>query len=443
MPLVANTLALPPSTTESHSWLKATGLALVLVLALGALAGAWAWSHRQPRAHASIETNLLATIESAQISPHLALRVLADYPAEQVWQEPMAQEQWEGALAAWLFGPAQPDHASIEMLLRLAQAQASSAPDDAATYLLAAADVARISPELTDRERADFLVLIGERMAQIGLRSAAMAEWHQARMLAQHSPTLQPMVRATFFQTLANSYRWIDAEVLAEEARKAATQVGTASVPVAEPERTLPDTAAPPDEPADLRTARERRRIAALQTALALNGGTGEGAYEELREALTAEGALHRAWIAEQLNAELPLPQKAGLLQYHIQWLQRERMLAAGAGGEEFSAWTTRREEIGAELHEAWNALEQVRLEQGIAGAAREQATLAHRDWWAARLVQARLGRDPGLHQEEILASMRPNQADEAGGAELRLDWVQGRFWRLPREWVGHAELPE
>jgi hypothetical protein len=118
MPLVANTLALPPSTTESHSWLKATGLALVLVLALGALAGAWAWSHREPRAHASIETNLLATIESAQISPHLALRVLADYPAEQVWQEPMAQEQWEGALAAWLFGPAQPDHASIEMLLR-------------------------------------------------------------------------------------------------------------------------------------------------------------------------------------------------------------------------------------------------------------------------------------------------------------------------------------
>jgi hypothetical protein len=303
--------------------------------------------------------------------------------------------------------------------------------------------MARISPELTDRERADFLVLIGERMAQIGLRSAAMDEWHQARILAQHSPTLQPMVRATLFQTLANSYRWVEADALAAEAREAATQVGTASIPIAVPERTLPDTAAPPDEPADLRTARERRRIAALQTALALNGGTGEGAYEELRAALAAEGALHRAWVAEQLSAELPLSQKAGLLQYHIEWLQRERMLAAGAGGEEFSAWTTRREQIEAELNEAWNALEQVRLEQGIAGAAREQATLAHRDWWTARLVQARLGRDPGLRYEEIVASMRPNQADEAGGAELRLDWVQGRFWRLPREWVGHAGLPE
>lgn len=417
-------------------------MVLVLALVVAVAGGLWGWVQRAQRAQAAIETDLLRTVEPSGVPPSLALLALADYPAEQVWQAPVQQEEWDGALAMWLFGPAQPDRTSVDRLLTLAQAEARGAPDDAAALLLAAADVTRISPELTDRDRADLLVLLGIRMEELGLSASAVSEWRQAEILAHHSPTLQPHYRATLLQTLSTLYQQAGAGTLAVRAREAVAQVGTGGAPLVVPEMAPLEQAALPEQPAELRVARERRRVAALQAGVALNGGTAEGAYTELRDALVAERQLHEAWIAAQLSQEPPLAVRAELLLYQIEWLQRERMLALGFGGEAFADWRDRQVATEAELSATWDALEAVRIAQGLQDGNRERATLAHRDWWAARLVQARLARDPGALPETILASMRPNQADEAGGASLRLDWIAGRPWRLPREWVGR-DLPE
>lgn len=118
-------------------------------------------------------------------------------------------------------------------------------------------------------------------------------------------------------------------------------------------------------------------------------------------------------------------------------------MLAWGIGGEQFSAWYERRAEIELDLHEAWDALELVRLDQSIREGSQERATLAQRDWWATRLIQARLTRDPTLDIEQVISSMLPNNADAAGDEMLRLDWIEGRFWRIPQEYVGTNQLPD
>lgn len=440
---MANTLTVNRPASARGRWLRASGIALIGVLLVLSIGGYWLLQQRQPRANPEVETNLLALIDPAQVPAQLALLALADYPAEQLWLEPLNRGQWDGALAMWLFGPVRPDALSIEQLLKMAEFQARQSPDDAAAYLLAAADLTRLSPELGDRERAELLLQIGQRMEALGLTAAAVTEWRQASVIAHFSPSLPSMYRASLLQQLARHYRQAGARRLAERARQAAGQVGSASGMLIVPERIALTTDALPEEPAELQAARARRRQAAALTAQTLEVGGSEAAYAELRAALSAEGLLHRLWITEQLKEGHPREVQAALLLYHINWLQQERMLAWGMGGDHFPTWVERRGQLDRALHEAWEALEVVRLDQTIQEQLQARVTLAQRDWWAARLVQARLLRDPLLDHERLLESMRPNNADPAGEALLRLDWIQQRFWRVPREYVGTDLLPE
>lgn len=415
------------------------GLLVVLLLTAG---GLWLRQQSQTRASGTIETDLLALVQPRQVAPVLALMALADYPADQVWQEPLRQGQWHGALALWLFGPVRADRESAYILIELADAQRERDADDAAAALRAAADVVRLSPELSDRERAELLVMIGKKLRGLGLASAAVTEWQQASILAHYGPSMPALYRATLLQDLAVLYKQVGARSLEARAREDSAQVGATGELVV-PDRIVLDTEALPAQPPDLQAARDQRRAAAEAAARALGTPDEAARYADLRNALSAEGLYHRTWITNELRMEHPREVQAALLVYHINWLQRERLLAWGFGGPHFPTWVERRARIEQDLHDAWDALELVRLDQSIREGVAERATLAQRDWWARRLVQARLSRDPGLDVTAVVASMVPNNADQAGGALLRLDWIQGRFWRVPREYVGTNQLPE
>lgn len=440
---MANTLTTSPPKRTTTPWLPALGLALLMLTLLAAVGGMWLLNESRRQANAQIETDLLRVANPAKVPPHLALLMLADYPADQVWQEPLRQQQGEAALAMWLFGPVRSDRVSIDNLLTLAEAQTDQSPDAAAALFLTAADMVRLSPELSDRERADLLVAIGRSLHALGLTQAAVTEWRQASILAHHGPSMPALYRATLLHDLAVLYKQVGARRLEARAREASAQVGTASGVLAIPERILLDTEDLPPEPPDLLAAREQRRAAAQETARVLGSPSESVAYSILREALSTEGLLHRTWIAAELQAGHPREVQAALLLFHINWLQRERMLAWTYGGDEFPTWVERRDQIEAALHEAWDALEVVRMDQSIREGVQERATLAQRDWWATRLIQARLLRDPALDVSEVSASMLPNNADPAGETLLRLDWMQERFWRVPREYVGTNRLPE
>lgn len=440
---MANTLTASPPKRSTTRWFPALGLALLMLALLAMVAGVWWMNESRLQASARIETDLLRFAEPTKVHPHLALLMLADYPAEQVWQEPLRQQQGDGALAMWLFGPVRSDRVSIDNLLTLAEMQKLSNADASAALLLTAADVVRLSPELSDRERADLLVAIGRSLHGLGLTQAAVTEWRQASILAHYGPSMPALYRATLLHDLAVLYKQVGARRLEARAREASAQVGTASGALAIPERILLDTEDLPPEPPALQAAREQRRNAAQEAARLLGSPTEQLAYSILREALSAEGLQHRTWIAAELQAGHPREVQAALLLFHINWLQRERMLAWNYGGDEFPTWSKRRGQIEAALHEAWDALEIVRMDQSIREGVQERATLAQRDWWATRLIQARLLRDPALDVPGVTASMLPNNADPAGDALLRLDWSQERFWRIPREYVGTNRLPE
>jgi hypothetical protein len=398
----------------------------------------------QARARSSIETDLLALVALPRVSPSLALLALADYPAEQVWQEPLRDGQWDGALAMWLAGSLRSDRETVGGLLALATPATSRNPNAAAACLRAAADVVRLSAELDDRERADWLVTIGKGLRDLGLPDAAMSEWRQALILAHHSPTLPLMYRATLLHDLALLYGEVGAGNMVVQPENA----GVAGNPSVTPDNLQAplarEMAALPAEPEPLLMARERRRAAAASAARALlQGPDAPIAYAELVNALHAERVLHEQWMTEQLQADPSSEVEVALWLYQINWLQRERMLAWGVGGEHFSEWTARRAQIELSLHEAWEALQAIKMEQSVSSGVQGEATLLQRAWWATRLVQTRLLRDPAAEEAAIVAAMRPNNADGAGGATLRLDSIQGRFWRIPREYVGTERLPE
>ena len=160
---MANALTFTPPKRKRQSWLKAIIIALGIVL-LFSLIVLFAFSRVNQSTKSDIEPDLMLLLAPAQVPPDLALLILADYPPDQVWQEVLERSQWEAALATFLFAPVRSDSQSIEHLLELAEAQQQDKPDAAASYLLAAADVTRISPELDDRRRAELIVTIGKKL---------------------------------------------------------------------------------------------------------------------------------------------------------------------------------------------------------------------------------------------------------------------------------------
>ncbi len=443
---MANTLTAAPERRGANPWERAIAIAALLVLLAGLLGGWWLLRGVPPRDRTAIEPNLLALIEPSGVPPYLVLMVLSDYPADQVWQEALRAGEWDGALATWLFGPLRPDRSAIEALLALAEAQGPTGPDDAAAYLLAAADLARLSPELGDRERAELLLGVGERMSALGARGAATEEWRQADIVARFAPALPALYRATLLHDLAALYRGVGDRGREARALEQAAQAGRSGPPLAAPERPLLETGDVPEPPDPLLAAQAARRAAAEAAGQALQGGEPTliaAAYADLRNALDAEEAAHSAWIEPLLAAAPTLEGRAALLIHQIEWLQRARLLALGVGGDPFAGWATRLPALEAALHDSWEALEATRLEQSVATGRQQDATLAQRDWWATRLLHARLGHDPALDQTSLIASMRPNNADGAGDTMLRLDWIAGRFWRVPRDSVVSSRLPE
>lgn len=433
-----------PRENSTQSWLPALFIAFLIVGVVAVLGVWWLMGQNSARARGTIETDLTALMKPEAVEPLYTLLLLADYPTEQVWQEALQRGKNESAFALWMASGVRPDAEMIGDLLILADVRAATSGSEAAALLYAAADVARLSPELDDRQRAEFILQIGKALQQLGLEGAAVTEWRQASILAHYGPAMPPLYRATLLYDLGTLYSDVGAEQLAERARAQVAQVGTDSGIIVVPERMpLPTADMIPAEPEDLITLRQWRRQAAEEAVRQLGGPVEAQAFAMVSEALANEGQRHREWINEQLQAGLPRDVQAALLVYHIGYLQKERILSWGLGGEHLANWDAKQAEIEISLHDAWNLLEIVRLDQSIQGGDSLVATLSQRDWWATRLVQWRLGRDPILDPQQVVASMLPNNADPTGNELLRLDWIQERFWRVPREYVGTNRLPE
>lgn len=441
---VSSVVASVPQRDSTQSWLPAIFVAFLMVGIVAAVGVWWLVGQSSTRARGTIESDLTSLIKPELVEPTYTLLLLADYPIEQVWQEALQRGEDESAFALWMAGGVRPDRDAIADLMTLAEVRSTISGNEAAALLYAAADVARISPELDDRERAEFILQIGKNLRGLGLEAAAVTEWRQASIVAHYGPKMPPLYRATLLYDLGTLYNEVGAEQLAAQARAQVAQVGDESGIIVVPERVLLPTAEQlPPEPDDLVTMRAWRRQAAEEAVRQLGSPLEGQAFAVLGDALNAEGKRHREWMNEQLQAGLPRDVQAALLVYHIGYLQKERVLAWGLGGASLAAWEDKRAEIEISLHDAWNLLEIVRLDQSIQAGDQMTATLGQRDWWATRLVQWRLGRDPILEVQKVVASMLPNNADPTGNELLRLDWIQERFWRVPREYVGTNRLPE
>lgn len=441
---VSSVVSSAPQQNTSQSWLPAIFVAFLMVGLISAVVVWWLVQQSTTRVRGTIETNLAALMKPELVEPTYTLLLLADYPVEQVWQEALQRGESDSAFALWMAGGVRPDREAIADLMTLAQVRGMDSANEAAALLYAAADVTRLSPELDDRERAEFILQIGKDLRALGLEAAAVTEWRQASILAHYGPGMPPLYRATLLYDLGTLYNEVGAEQLAAQARAQVAQVGNDSGIILVPERVqLPTADQLPPEPEELVTMRAWRRQAAEEAVRQLGTPLEPQAFSVLSEALTAEGRRHREWINEQLQAGLPRDVQATLLVYHIGYLQKERVLAWGLGGTHLAPWGDKQAEIEISLHDAWNLLEIVRLDQSIQAGDQVAATLGQRDWWATRLVQWRLGRDPILEPQKVVVSMVPNNADATGNEMLRLDWIQERFWRVPREYVGTNKLPE
>lgn len=432
----------PPSAGQG--WLRILLLSLAIVLLVVVVGTIWLIARRPPTANPIIEQDLTALVRPEQIPQRLVLLALADYPPNQVWQEAINAGDLEGAYGLWLYGPPASDSVDLEAMFTLAERFRTVEPDRSASLLLAASDVARLSPELSDRARAQYLIAAGHGLVALGLPAAAVTEWRQASLLAHFSPELPPLVRATLLQELFLAYEEVGASRLAAAAQSQVSQVGSATGVLPVPSPAPLETATRPDFPPELEALQSRRRQLAIEAALALEAGQDPALLlAALADVAEQEGLARRQWVAEMIQSAPSRAVQAALLLDHVGWLQRERLLASGAAGEQFAGWIGRRPTIERAQHESWDALEVVRLDQSLGLGQQQEATLAQRDWWASRLVQGRMARDPLLDHEEIRRSMIPNNADEAGRERLRLDWQDGRYWRLPRENVGTNRLPE
>lgn len=310
-----------------------------------------------------VETTVLyqdpmAAVNPATVDPALAVAQLGGLASEDVIDQAVSQARPGTAMTTILFSPqlGARELGGDLLLLGTSFAERGDVPRAVLAYQMAA-DLATLSPDLSDTTRADIFLQAGNGL--IGLDQPVQAKIYldQARLVATESNYLQAAYRSAVLSRLSESYRSLGLRGEAREALELSAAPASLSALPEQP-LVLPRSEALllPMEIQDAEAERWRAAQAVVED-LVLRGGEADLAdLEALRQALLQEDGLKSAFFADRLATTPQLSTQADILQAQIAWLSLKYRVAIGGFGLSLvPEWEAEQDAIRAALRAGYD----------------------------------------------------------------------------------------
>ncbi len=345
----------------------------------------------------------LEQVDARQLRLANALEPLAGMTDIQAIDDALQQGDWESAYAVVAYSPDLSDAIRAGTLLLLgSRYQAAKQPVRAAWAYQYAADIVQLSPIPSDLVRVQTLLEAGQGQQGLGQKAAARAALDQAYLILEYSATIARDSRARLLADAAKLYKEMGVANLAQQAQQKSADVSAAAAEEANAPAHAPYRQLPGELPAnaELKDKIAERTTAAKELIDQLNlhpPKAGEQMPEELLrtlgDRLFEEDGLRQDYFAEQFSPTADSAVQNALLRDRIRWLGLKLRVARGGFGVSLvPEWETEKDQIAADLSDAFDELYKLNEQEAVA--VEDPAEADHRleDVLRAEVVSGRLG---------------------------------------------------
>ncbi|MBC7249509.1 MAG: hypothetical protein H5T62_04430 [Anaerolineae bacterium] len=345
------------------------------------------------------------TVRERSIAPDLALLPLAGVDEAEAISRALLANELETAYSLLVYSASLSDGERAGKWLLLGQRyQESGDVERARLSYRMAADIATLSPFMTDLARAQTLLQAGTGLVAIRAYGDGVLICDQARDVATYSPHLTPAHRQQILQGLQAAYttlglgegKWLELARLVSGSQTRSPQQQEVPTPTIPP---LPAN----DE---VRQAEVTRQTATEQMLVVLVPPQREPSrylLDALTQALLAEDRVKQEAYGDEAIAAADLPTQVALAQARVQWLTLKLSIARQATGLSLVPdWEAQETDIREQLQAAQKTL----YELLTLYTEDDRLTLVRQ-----QLLAGRLGLYPDYPEETLLDELQDAQA--------------------------------
>jgi len=354
--------------------------------------------------------NPLDKIETKEVKPTTALRMLAGAGDEAVIQDALAAGETETALAILSYSTALPDLNRLGLLLQIAQAYAGAKNTDKASLCYErAGDIATLSPYLNDYVRANAYVQIGQGLRVLGNTGRAKAYYDQAYVMVAFSPLLRPESRSLVLASLAHEYASLgDDDQAAQLTWESQAPSFSETEPPTEQFQGVPLGPMPQSNDLDAAIVKRQEAARALIAALEEDRAVADR-QKALEEALIAEDTARLEFYEVQLaSASNSVGTKVLVSRAKLEWLTSKwRVARRGFGMSLVADWENNEKAIAEALGGTLEDFSLIASDLIVASPTQAEMTQGRVDLLRGEILWGRLGLHPGFVEQALISDLR------------------------------------
>ena len=366
-------------------------------------------------------------VRGRSIAPDMALLPLAGVDDEEAISRALSANELDSAYSVLVYSTSLSDSERAGRWLLLGQRyQESGERERAGQCYRTAAEVATLSPVMTDLARAQTLLRAGTGLAAVQAYGDAELACDQAHDVAFYSPHLTQAHRQQILQRLQTTYaalgqgeeKWLDLARMVTSGQAAMPQPQQATVVTVPP---LPANA----EVAEAEAARQAATEKVLVVLVPPQREPSKYLLNILAEALQAEDQVKQRAYGDEAIAAADLPTQVALAHARVAWLTLKLKIARRATGLSLVPdWEAQEAGIRDQLRAAYETL--YKLYARYAGD-EAQLTLIRQ-----QLLAGRLGLYPDCPEEALVSELQAASAQSASPLRLKvLTQQEARYFVL------------
>ncbi len=376
----------------------------------------------------NLDTNSL--LQTTTVDPALAVAQLGGLPALKIVQQATDKARPGTALTTLAYTPNIPPQDAVGALLLLGNkfnAQADAAHAQLSFEM--AANIATLSPDLSDTLRADVFIQAGNGMATLENTNLAKLYFDQAYLIATESNYLQAAYRRSLLEQLNQAYLSINQNDLARRSLDQSLNPADLNNNI-ENKIELPVSQTIP-LPLSIQSAEKERWEAAqavVKNLVEMGGEVRPENLSALTDALLKEDTLKTQFFEDALNSEQQLSGKVNIVYAKINWQSiKYRIARQGFGISLVPEWENSAEQIRADLTSSYETLFRLYSDIIVAIPDASQIDRATEEALRRQLLAGKLGLYPNFPVEQLqnqLLSVTAQLVKNQPGIKLRVSFL-------------------
>lgn len=353
--------------------------------------------------------NPLDKIETKEVKPITALRVLAGEGDETVIQDALAAGELETALATLGYSTVLPDSNRLGLLIQLAQAYAGANNADKANLCYErAGDTATLSGYLNDYVRANAYVQIGQGLRELGNTGRAKAFYDQAYVVVAFSPTLRPEHRSVILGALAHEYAALGNQPEAEQLSWESQVPSFHEVKPGESFTGVPLGAMPQSEAVDAAIKQRQEAAQTLIQALSEDRAVADRQQALEQALLTEDTARLEFYDAQLASSANSAGVKVQVSRAKLEWLTTKwRIARRGFGLSLVADWENNEPVIAEALKDTLETFDLAASDLIVASPTQAELTQGKVDLLRGEILWGRLGLHPGFVEQALVSDLQ------------------------------------